>query len=142
MIYANSNANAIGVGVYVANKIFATITAKNELFSFFNCKDIWLQILHQKSRTRSIVGIVYCPLGDNEDTFTLALNNELSQLTKNENFYFVGDININVSPNKPSTDRDNYFNMNNGNAATLLIEKPTRIIVLHKPLMISRLHVM
>ena len=65
--------------------------------------------------------------GKDVNKFIFALNDKLSQLNRNESFYIFVDITINVSENKLFAHKSNYLNMIESYAATLFINKSTRI---------------
>ena len=124
-LHADSNTNAGGVGVFVAQNLEATVLG--EIDFKLNCEDIWLRIFDKNSNNAVILGAIHGhPSGDDNDFITV-LNQKIASFGPKQKCYILGDLNINVDPNKSTESATDYMHMLSSNNCYMLIDKLTRV---------------
>ena len=125
ILHADSNTNAGGVGVFVAQNLEATVLGKNAFK--LNCEDIWLRIFDKNSNNAFILGVIFChPIGDVHD-FISVLNQKIASFGPKQKCYILGDLNINVDPSKSTESATDYMYMLYSNNCYMPIDKSTRV---------------
>ena len=125
--HANSSTTAGGVGIYVSNNLH------HEETSFYNlsstvCENLWLVVTCPFSKKEFVIGSICRHPSSKVQPFIDCLSESLSTLNDAyKNFFILGDINIDISPETITCMNNNYLNMLAEHGVVTLINKPTRI---------------
>ena len=118
--------NAGGVGIYASNNLHHEETFCN--LSSTICENLWLVVSCPFSKKEFVIGSIYRHPSYKVQPFIDCLSNSLSTLNDaDKNFFILGDINVDISPESISCMNDNYLNMLAEHGVVTLINKPTRI---------------
>ena len=83
---------------------------------------------NSKNKANYVVGVVYRHPTSRHDDFIDAINCSIDKIAKsNQNFYLLGDFNINSAPNATNSSADKLINMLLCNNCHRLITIPTRV---------------
>ena len=75
-----------------------------------------------------VIAVIYRHPRSDSNAFIETLNNKLGEIDCNKNnFYLIGDINLNISESDCSSSSINYLSMLESNGVFQLITKPTRV---------------
>ena len=125
-VHADSLTNAGGVGIYVSSKFQFEVDPTLEI-KFCGCEKSWLSILDDKARYKFTIGAIYRHLDYRAiENFSEALSNSLNFLTERKGIhYLLGDININISPDKRTPVTETYLDCSTSCGAIPIIFIPT-----------------
>ena len=76
ILHSDSNTNAGGVGVFVAQNLEASVLGKNDFNH--NCEDIWLHIFDKNSNNAFILGVIYRHPSGDVNEFISVLNKKIA----------------------------------------------------------------
>ena len=127
LLYSNSPTNAGGVAMYISKNFAIQSVSKQDLL-IQNCEDLWLHVSLRNTPMQFVIGVLYRHPHNSVREFLERLNNKIADLNSSKKIYYIiGDINIDISPNVRSSNKQNYLNMLESNGAVSIINKPTRI---------------
>ena len=126
-LHANSTTRAGGVGLYILSSISFKLLGKNQL-SNVGCENLWVSLNFPGVQRTVVIAIIYRHPRSDSNAFIETLNNKLGEIDCNKNdFYLMGDINLNISESDCSSSSINYLSMLESNGVFQLITKPTRV---------------
>ena len=112
-LHANSTTRAGGVGLYILSSISFNLLGKNQL-SNVGCEDLWVSLNFPGVQRTVVIAVIYCHPRSDSNAFIETLNNKLGEIDCNKNdFYLMGDINLNISESDCSSSSINYLSINN-----------------------------
>ena len=126
-LHANSATRTGGVGFYILSSISYNLLGKNQLSSV-GCEDLWVSLNFPGVQHTVVIAVIYRHPRSDSNAFIEILNNKLGEIDCNKNeFYLMGDINLNISKSVCSSSSINYLSMLESNDVFQLITKPTRV---------------
>ena len=126
-LHANYTTRAGGVGLYILTSISYNLLGKNQLSSV-GCEDLWVSLNFPGVQRKVVIAVIYRHPRSDSNAFIETLNNKLGEIDCNKNdFYLMGDINLNISKSDCSSSSINYLSMLESNGVFQLITKPTRV---------------
>ena len=124
-LHANSTTRA--GGLYILSSISFNLLGKNQL-SNVGCEDLWVSLNFPGVQRTVVIAVIYRHPRSDSNAFIETLNNKLGEIDCNKNdFYLMGDINLNISESDCSSSSINYLSMLESNGVFQLITKPTRV---------------
>ena len=106
-LHANSSTRAGGVGLYILSSISYNLLGKNQLSSV-GCEDLWASLNFPGVQRTVVIAVIYCYPRTDSNAFIKTFNNKLGEIDCNKNdFYLIGDINLNIS----ESDCSSYVNV-------------------------------
>ena len=127
-VHADSLTKAGGVGIYVSSKFQFEVDPTLEIKTN-GCENSWSNILDDKARYKFTIGAIYRhPDYSAIENFSEALSYSLNLLTERKGiYYFLGDININISPDKRTPVTEMYLDCLISCGVIPIISIPSRV---------------
>lgn len=125
-VHINSSTAAGGVAIYISNNVDFEFRKKQ--FQLKNSESIWINLLNNK-KIYTTIGVVYrhpsnTDLNEFLDDFSCCMH-EIS--SNKENFYLIGDFNINIEKTQRTEAANDYIDSIIANGALPIITLPTRV---------------
>ena len=112
--------------IYFEFDIF-NLLGKNQLSSA-GCEDLWVSLNFLRVQRIVVIAVIYRHSRTDSNAFVETLSNKLGEIDCNKNdFYLIGDINLNIRESDCCSSAINYLSMLQSNRVFQLITKPTRV---------------
>ena len=109
-LHANSTSTC-GVSLYILSSISFNLLGKNQLSSV-SCENLWVSLNFPGVQRTVVIAVIYRHPRTDLNAFIEILNNKLGEIDcKKNNFYLIGDINLNISKSDCSSSAINYLSM-------------------------------
>ena len=120
-------AQVVLVYIHILTSISYNLLGKNQLSSV-GCEDLWVSLNFPGVQRTIVIAVIYRHRRSDSNAFIETLNNKLGEIDCNKNnFYLMGDINLNISESDCSSSSINYLSTLESNGVFQLITKQTRV---------------